>query len=91
MNLHCHPEMCEFVGVAFQGSSKEDGLGLRYGYDVGVPTSFNLSARLVVVLLHECAKTVVDSALEGFNPLLAEKTVVGGVIKMLDTRLPIIL
>ena len=91
MNLHCHPEMCEFVGVAFQGSSKEDGLGLRYGYDVGVPTSFNIGTRLVVVMLHECAKMVVDSALEGSNPLLAKKTVFGGVIKMLATYLPAIL
>ena len=78
MNLPCRPEMCEFAGVVLQGSSKEDGLGLRDGYDVGVPTSFNIGTRLVVVILHECAKIVVDSALEGFNPLLAKKTVLDG-------------
>ena len=76
--------------VVLQGSSKEGGLGLRDGCDIGAPTRFNLSTWLVIVLLYESAKTVVDSALEGFNPLLAEKTAVGGVAKVLAACLPTI-
>ena len=39
-------------------------------------------------MLHESVETVVDTALEGVNPVLTEKTVVGGVAKMLGACFP---
>ena len=90
MDLHRHHEMWKFIWVVIQGSSEEDGLGLRDMNNNGFLTSSNLGAALVIGFLHKCMKVVVDSALEGFNPLLSEKTIVGGVAKVFAVCSPAI-